>query len=326
MKEPGHYSTHCQDDLAWCAALCRRDGQEKDAQVLIAIASILREAPKFRVDGYEMFDEMIKAGGAAELPHALRLPYPTVVIESAVDTSVQSRDSALFDKTIIIATEMEERREGAISVMGVSHVDLSTANVVGTSGRSYAFPKNEWMWVPIWICAVIERTDEPPPPSVPNSVRGVRVQVSQMLRTYGPPPEVFKNKDSQYFAHDILTEVQTTLGFLWALEQRRATVTRYPAPEALNRKRARKGALPFDEYHILELEPPRREGSEGGCFSVDDRRSPREHQRSGHWRHFKSGKRTWVRPSIVNAGIGGAIWKDYQVLSSNKPKAKGEHR
>lgn len=41
--------------------------------------------------------------------------------------------------------------------------------------------------------------------------------------------------------------------------------------------------------------------------------SPIEHERRGHWRTYKSGKRTWVDAVTVNKGVGGRIEKDYKL-------------
>ncbi len=41
--------------------------------------------------------------------------------------------------------------------------------------------------------------------------------------------------------------------------------------------------------------------------------SPIEHERRGHWRTYKSGKRTWVDAITVNKGVGGRIEKDYKL-------------
>lgn len=42
--------------------------------------------------------------------------------------------------------------------------------------------------------------------------------------------------------------------------------------------------------------------------------SPIEHDRRGHWRTYKNGKKVWVSSSIVNLGKGGRVDKDYSAL------------
>jgi hypothetical protein len=73
-------------------------------------------------------------------------------------------------------------------------------------------------------------------------------------------------------------------------------------------KKKAKDALPFDSYHILTVDAPgggNLNGRSGG------HRSPREHLRRGHIRRYENGARIWVNATVVNAGIGGRVSKDY---------------
>lgn len=72
-----------------------------------------------------------------------------------------------------------------------------------------------------------------------------------------------------------------------------------------------KSALPFDAYHFLIIDVP-------GVVSGErtgrgDGRSPREHLRRGHIRRLADGRRIWVNATVVNAGIGGKVSKDYRL-------------
>jgi hypothetical protein len=73
-----------------------------------------------------------------------------------------------------------------------------------------------------------------------------------------------------------------------------------------------KAALPFDEYHALTV---------GGCgitstgATTGGHRSPREHLRRGHIRRYESGLKVWVNATVVNAGVGGKVTKDYRVAA-----------
>lgn len=44
--------------------------------------------------------------------------------------------------------------------------------------------------------------------------------------------------------------------------------------------------------------------------------SPIEHDRRGHWRTYKNGKKVWVSSSVVNLGRGGRVDKDYSALGA----------
>lgn len=96
------------------------------------------------------------------------------------------------------------------------------------------------------------------------------------------------------------------------LKLQEATQGYKPTPQNtfINRKRSAKGkpAISFD-WHTVKIEPPaiRRE-HQGGTHA-----SPRLHDRRGHWRNHKSGKRVWVRSCQVGNAARGAVFKDYQV-------------
>jgi len=79
-----------------------------------------------------------------------------------------------------------------------------------------------------------------------------------------------------------------------------------------------KNALPFDDYHFLTIDCPKRHSPATG-HHIDERRHPREHLRRGHIRRLENGNRIWVNSTIVNAGVGGKISKDYGVRD---PRAK----
>lgn len=76
----------------------------------------------------------------------------------------------------------------------------------------------------------------------------------------------------------------------------------------------KKGALPFDEYHVLTIDAPGRSIGGGSSFNVSHR-SPREHLRRGHIRTYESGLKIWVNAAVVNPGVGGKIAKDYRLTA-----------
>lgn len=71
-------------------------------------------------------------------------------------------------------------------------------------------------------------------------------------------------------------------------------------------------AIPFDAYHVLVLGGSRSEAGDGARTGAPGR-SPREHLRRGHIRRLPTGARIWVNASVVNAGVGGRVEKDYKV-------------
>lgn len=80
-----------------------------------------------------------------------------------------------------------------------------------------------------------------------------------------------------------------------------------------------------NEYKLVELDQTKvvkqyysQPGTPSGAH-----KSPRMHERMGHWRHYKSGKRTWVKRCVVGDPNKGVITKDYNVHPSKS--AVNEH-
>ena len=83
----------------------------------------------------------------------------------------------------------------------------------------------------------------------------------------------------------------------------------------LNKSAMKRGALPFDEYHVLTV---RSTVAAPGCIPTMlpfDRRAPREHLRRGHIRRLQDGRRIWVNATVVNAGAQGVIEKSYRMAA-----------
>jgi hypothetical protein len=83
------------------------------------------------------------------------------------------------------------------------------------------------------------------------------------------------------------------------------------ANPAINRKRIAKGKKPLFDWHTVTIEPPApKVDPQGGHHA-----SPRKHDRRGHWRTYKSGKRGWVKNCVVGNAALGVVFKDYEVLT-----------
>jgi hypothetical protein len=85
-------------------------------------------------------------------------------------------------------------------------------------------------------------------------------------------------------------------------------------PRRLNKSAKKRGALPFDSYRVLSVVTNgKAEKIVATNGAGGDRHSPREHMRRGHIRTCASGVKTWVQPTVVNAGIGSVLNKDYKI-------------
>jgi hypothetical protein len=84
-----------------------------------------------------------------------------------------------------------------------------------------------------------------------------------------------------------------------------------PRDVAVNQKKLRKGKAPLIEFRLISItgkEQPKTPSTPHG-----EHAPPRQHWRRGHWRAYKSGKRTWVAPMLVGDEANGKIIKDYAI-------------
>ena len=86
----------------------------------------------------------------------------------------------------------------------------------------------------------------------------------------------------------------------------------FPTPKKslLNAARAAKGKpLALFDWHTVEIAPKKPKGEpQGGTHA-----SPRLHDRRGHWRICKGGKKAWVKACKVGNASKGVVFKDYEV-------------
>lgn len=116
----------------------------------------------------------------------------------------------------------------------------------------------------------------------------------------------------QFPLSDYADELGTLLCFLNILRCRNVNIERSDPARLKNQMAARKGALPFDTYHILTIDVP--SSGDGTRHGIASGRSPREHLRRGHIRRLADGRRIWVNATVVAAGRGaGVVSKDYRL-------------
>lgn len=84
-----------------------------------------------------------------------------------------------------------------------------------------------------------------------------------------------------------------------------------PVPPKLQASRRKKGKPPLHEYKILGIGAEFYKLPSGGA--AGSKNGPRMHRRRGHVRRLGPDRQTWVRHSIVNAGVKNKIEKTYKV-------------
>lgn len=122
----------------------------------------------------------------------------------------------------------------------------------------------------------------------------------------GQAEKTFGEKWSEHAYYDMIDEVNCVLNMMEALSCRNVSTEQLPVKNNKLAQR-KKGALPYDLYHVLVV------NGRSGEKSVDQggsHRSPREHLRRGHIRRLPSGN-VWVNSTIVNHGSHGKVQKAY---------------
>lgn len=80
-------------------------------------------------------------------------------------------------------------------------------------------------------------------------------------------------------------------------------------PGLINQKRKKKGKPLFYDWVTVNIEPPKpRSLPKGGTHA-----SPRLHDRRGHFRTLRSGRKVWVRNHKVGDASKGTVFHDYVV-------------
>ncbi|MEW8027806.1 MAG: hypothetical protein AB2806_08715 [Candidatus Thiodiazotropha sp.] len=85
-----------------------------------------------------------------------------------------------------------------------------------------------------------------------------------------------------------------------------------PAPKLINKKRKKKGKVPFFTYKTLHI-AANASGEKEKPIVTGTHASPRVHLRRGHIRRLGDGRRIWVQACVVGAKEKGIVAKDYAV-------------
>ena len=126
----------------------------------------------------------------------------------------------------------------------------------------------------------------------------------------GMAQKIHGNDWEEHAYYNMGDECQAVLSLIEALSCSNVKATPLPTRQKLNKSAVKRGALPFDEYHILTLDGYTKTTDNSKTFG--DRRSPREHLRRGHIRRLEN-KKIWINSMVVNAGNHGKIHKSYEL-------------
>ena len=241
------------------------------------------------------------------LPEILKLPFPTILIEytcRAPDGTVEkvfgTEGTVPALKRMILASQHDEKifltsflayqeKFGDFWAMQPYIVAISKSHE-GHQGKSVLelFP---------------DQTNLP-------TLKKLGNLVVQMFDIGGVAEQQWGADWQRHAYFDMLDEMNAVLSLVEALTCK--NVSKQALPVKKNKGAQMRGALPYDEYHILFVQTA--SGKHGNEFGgTGSHASPREHLRRGHIRKYEDGSQTWVQATIVNAGIGGTITKSYAV-------------
>jgi len=109
-----------------------------------------------------------------------------------------------------------------------------------------------------------------------------------------------------------LSMARVALSFLFWLSTRAPQMAAYTCTQSktVNAKRARKGKRPLYDWSTITIKPSVRNAIDRGGTHA----SPKPHERRGHMRTYKSGKRVFVKAMTINKhriGTDGFVFHDY---------------
>lgn len=241
-------------------------------KVLSRLIYLAKESQKFILpDGGRLYDD--PEYRALDENETLNLPYPLIALEYARNKSSAKENEENSKKCVLFARELAE----VIVLSPVMWIDKLN------------------MWGPL------------PEVAIPRVG-----YLDRALVTDGRTAIKLQQSDVRVPISDYGDEVGALLCMLNVLQCRNVSVTKSEVSKTRKAMTTgKKGALPFDSYHVLTIDVP---GKTGDGAPTGGHRSPREHLRRGHIRRLDGGRRVWVNATVVSAGLGaGKVHKDYVI-------------
>lgn len=265
----------------------------KEAQDVLDNA---KQAVKFVMpENGKIFDSGFKA-----LPETLNLPFPKIVIEyeclaeGGVAEQVFGKIATTpANKRIVYA----EQQDQVILVVSIVAFRLPTGGEEWQIQPYYAGLMTNDMVQPF------EEVKRPPELAVGNHIKNV---YTKFVDIGGMAKRIHGDSWEENAYVDMIDESGAVLSLIEALSCRNVGIEKLPIRK-MNKSAAKRGAIPFDEYHVLTVTGQSKPANGSGD---SHHRSPREHLRRGHIRRLPTGN-TWVNSTVVNAGIGSKINKIY---------------
>lgn len=265
-----------------------------------------KNAPKFMLPD----DGIILDTGLKGVPAEFKLPFPVVVleyddwvehesVEYFANRKIPARtvkDGELLQKTLVIAREVGNKIE--LRVVSLIKGQTEQQDILQTPGFTVFMPCT-------WdgdLTSFIKTMDD--------SEAVIEVNLEKLEEDAKALRDKFESHFNVAAKVVYLKAMGAVLALIEALSCKNVGHEALPVRK-LNKSAAKRGVLPFDEYRVLTINSSKDKGELAGVGG--DRHSPREHLRRGHIRTYASGLKVWVQSTVVNAGVGQVLNKDYKI-------------
>lgn len=160
--------------------------------------------------------------------------------------------------------------------------------------------------------------------TIPLLGEGHKLHLLEIMTTYGETPtgevrilSTAEPRQVSWVKADVLNDyVRRAMEVIYMMTLNPATTQAYvsiPTEKeiATNKKRLRNNKKPTIEFKLITIDGKKRDPVP--VIPHGTHAPPRQHWRRGHWRHYKSGKATFIEPMLVGDEKNGKIIKDYAV-------------
>lgn len=261
------------------------------------VQGVLREAARSKKfvlpNGGRILDTDLRA-----LPDIIRLPFPTIVVEYEAGNAIGVSEQVFGkDNTTAAPKRIAYAQES----------DGGWIDVVVIAGT------RDGVWTLLPYFASVHRKESGMIASVDQSIfsKTNAKEIDSLVMVVHKIGEVANHIDQWELRArvDTLDEVNSVLSLVEALSCINVASSPLPIRKA-NKSATKRGATPFDEYHVLTIKQNSGLKKDAACTRG---RSPREHLRRGHIRRIGDGRCVWVNSCVVGSASGGKITSDYKI-------------
>lgn len=293
--EPLNYCRCLQKNIDDYFKKTEFDPRSKNHNFILEVQDLAKRAQKFMLPtGGRLFDDLEYK--ALDEKQDLRLPFPLIALEYQVPPQKNAQDEVIgldqFGKPVLCGeTSVQSSKRIVFAEESQDFIKITLACWYDKAGN--------WAFMP--------------PVGIPR-----KDYLDRSIKIDGRVGIAVVPSDETYPMSDYLDEVGALLCFINALQCSNVATEKTSPRKATKAKK--QAALPFDSYKYLVVDIP---GSPGGgsSESTESKRALREHLRRGfiNTYHTRNGPiKKWINATVVNAGIGAKVSKDYVI----RPKEK----